>query len=54
LFPEGGGQPADTGLIDGVKVYDVQRQKLAHVHYTKEPVTVGKQVKVELDWDRRW
>lgn len=54
LFPEGGGQPFDTGSIDNVKVYNVQRQRLAHVHYTKEPVPVGKTVTVKLDWDRRW
>ncbi|KAL7323600.1 hypothetical protein PS15p_210227 [Mucor circinelloides] len=53
LFPEGGGQPCDTGYIDNVKVYNVQRQKLAHVHYTKEPVSVGP-VSLRLDWDRRW
>ncbi|KAG2203251.1 hypothetical protein INT46_009165 [Mucor plumbeus] len=53
LFPEGGGQPCDTGYIDNVKVYNVQRQKLAHVHYTKEPVSVGL-VSLRLDWSRRW
>ncbi|ORZ19019.1 Threonyl/alanyl tRNA synthetase [Absidia repens] len=54
LFPEGGGQPADTGYInDTIKVYNVQRQKLEHIHYTKEPVDVG-QVKLTLDWDRRF
>ncbi|KAG2199084.1 hypothetical protein INT47_005088 [Mucor saturninus] len=54
LFPEGGGQPADTGFIDNVQVYDVQRQKLAHVHYTKQPVPVGKEVQLTVDWKRRW
>lgn len=53
LFPEGGGQPCDTGYIDNVKVYNVLREKLAHVHYTKEPVPVGP-VDVKLDWERRW
>ncbi|KAI7906143.1 Threonyl/alanyl tRNA synthetase [Cokeromyces recurvatus] len=54
LFPEGGGQPSDTGYIDNVKVHNVQRQKLAHVHYTKEPITQGADVEVKLDWERRW
>lgn len=27
LFPEGGGQAADTGLIDGIRVYDVQEKE---------------------------
>lgn len=54
LFPEGGGQPADTGFIDDIQVYDVQRQKIAHVHYTKKPVQVGKEVTLTVDWKRRW
>lgn len=54
LFPEGGGQPFDTGYIDDIRVYNVQRQKLQHVHFTKEPVPVGKSVMVKLDWERRW
>ncbi|KAI8148244.1 Threonyl/alanyl tRNA synthetase [Fennellomyces sp. T-0311] len=54
LFPEGGGQPFDTGFIDNVQVYNVQRKKLEHIHYTKSPVPVGKQVTVKLDWERRW
>ncbi|KAF7726491.1 hypothetical protein EC973_008726 [Apophysomyces ossiformis] len=54
LFPEGGGQPSDTGFIDNVEVYDVQRRQLEHVHFTKEPVQVNKDVHVKLDWDRRW
>ncbi|KAI9494260.1 Threonyl/alanyl tRNA synthetase [Zychaea mexicana] len=54
LFPEGGGQPFDTGFIDDIQVYNVQRKKLEHIHYTKQPVPVGKQVLVKLDWERRW
>ncbi|KAI7872804.1 Threonyl/alanyl tRNA synthetase [Spinellus fusiger] len=54
IFPEGGGQPSDTGKIDSVQVYKVERKKLAHVHYTKEPVPAQQQVKVTVDWERRW
>ncbi|EIE91316.1 hypothetical protein G6F46_003539 [Rhizopus delemar] len=54
LFPEGGGQPCDTGLIDNVQVFLVERKGLSHVHYTKEPIEVGKTVHVQIDWDRRW
>lgn len=53
MFPEGGGQPCDRGFIDQVAVVDVQRQKLAHVHYTTLPVVVGR-VDVKVDWPRRW
>ncbi|ORZ00512.1 Threonyl/alanyl tRNA synthetase [Syncephalastrum racemosum] len=54
LFPEGGGQPFDTGRINEVQVYNVQREKLAHVHFTKAPVPVNQPVVVTLDWERRW
>lgn len=54
LFPDGGGQPFDTGFIDDIPVHNVQRQGIEHVHYTKAPVAVGKQVTVKVDWDRRW
>ncbi|KAG2219534.1 hypothetical protein INT45_003099 [Circinella minor] len=54
LFPEGGGQPYDTGFIDDIQVYNVQRKKLEHIHYTKQPVPVGQQVFVKLDWERRF
>ncbi|CEG78002.1 hypothetical protein RMATCC62417_12671 [Rhizopus microsporus] len=54
LFPEGGGQPSDTGFIDSVQVFQVERRGLAHVHLTKAPVEVGKTVHVKVDWDLRW
>ncbi|KAI8371688.1 Threonyl/alanyl tRNA synthetase [Radiomyces spectabilis] len=54
LFPEGGGQPSDTGFIDDVPVVDVQRRQLQHVHFTKQPIQVSKEVTVKLDWQRRW
>ncbi|OBZ89285.1 Alanyl-tRNA editing protein Aarsd1 [Choanephora cucurbitarum] len=53
LFPEGGGQPYDTGYINDVRVHDVQRHVLSHIHYTKEPISVGP-VELKLDWQRRW
>ena len=34
FFPEGGGQPADTGVLGGVHVLDVQLLPDAIVHYT--------------------
>ncbi|KAI7875851.1 ThrRS/AlaRS common domain-containing protein [Lichtheimia hyalospora FSU 10163] len=54
LFPEGGGQPFDTGFIDDIPVHNVQRQGIEHVHYTKAPVAAGNQVTVKVNWDRRW
>lgn len=52
LYPEGGGQPADRGVIDGVEVVDVQRVDGVVRHFTAAPVTAST-VTVELDWARR-
>ncbi|CAO3635341.1 unnamed protein product [Cunninghamella echinulata] len=55
LFPEGGGQPSDEGYFnDTIKVYKVERKLLEHIHYTKEPIQVNSEVKITLDWERRW
>lgn len=53
LYPEGGGQPADHGLIAGVPVRDVQRQGDRVWHTTDAAVPFGP-VRVEVDWTRRW
>lgn len=41
FYPEGGGQPADHGTLNGVAVFDVQLEGGTEVHYTKEPVTAS-------------
>ena len=46
FYPEGGGQPADTGLLGNVRVTDV--------HYTDGPLPVGEMVRGVIDWDRRF
>jgi len=65
LFPEGGGQPSDTGalvaLVDGqdgdaqprVTVRQVVRRNLDAVHYVDQPLEVGTKVRVEVDMARR-
>lgn len=57
LFPEGGGQPHDTGIIavgaQKIPVSQVIRDKLAAVHVTAAPIEVGATVEVEVDWERR-
>lgn len=64
LFPEGGGQVADRGLliVEGgendeaktlVNVLDVQRKNLRAVHIVDKSITAGTNVKIELDWKRR-
>lgn len=58
LFPEGGGQPSDTGsfvLPDKtvIKVNQVLRDKLIAKHITNDPIEPGTQVTVNVDWDKR-
>lgn len=58
LFPEGGGQPHDTGslvLADDTKVdvKQVLRQELTAVHVLPTPVQPGSKVTLNVDWDRR-
>lgn len=53
FFPEGGGQPADTGELGGVRVYDVHEKDGEIFHYTDGPLTVGAQVTGALDLEQR-
>ncbi len=59
FYPEGGGQPADTGylIFDGnkVKVVDVQKIGKVIVHKVKDAFPKeGSVVKGIIDWDRRY
>ena len=53
LYPEGGGQPADHGWINGVAVRQVVKDGDLIRHLLDEPVPCGPAV-VELDWHRRF
>lgn len=54
FFPEGGGQPADKGEINGIKVLDVQENKGIILHKTEAPITVGEKVEGHIDWALRF
>ena len=60
FFPEGGGQPADTGCLvfrhDKVDVVDVQKVGRIVVHKLKKPCAIkeGSMIKGLIDWDRRY
>ena len=54
LFPTAGGQPHDTGTIGGVPVRDVREEGDSLVLITEDPVPAGKDVRVTLDWSRRF
>lgn len=53
FYPEGGGQPADTGEIGPAKVLDVQFVEGEIRHYTD--IQLPKDgFSARLDWERRW
>lgn len=54
FYPEGGGQPYDTGILGGVKVLEVHEKDGHVVHETEAPLTVGETVTGEIDWQRRY
>ena len=61
FFPEGGGQYADTGTLDGTAVCDVQERNGRIFHILKEGsgdaperFAPGRQVRGRIDWDERF
>ncbi len=53
LYPEGGGQPADRGTLNGVPVLDVQMRQGEIRHALAAPVPPGPAA-LRLDWRRRF
>ncbi len=54
FFPEGGGQKADTGVIDGIRVLDVQRINGEVIHYTASALAEGNSVLGKIDFETRF
>lgn len=57
FFPEGGGQPADTGILNGISVRDVQESGEEIRHYItrlEASLQTGDSVEGEINWDRRF
>ena len=54
FFPEGGGQSADAGKLNGIPVTDVQIVEGDIWHYTAAPLSIGERVEGVLDWDTRF
>ncbi|XP_029977703.1 alanyl-tRNA editing protein Aarsd1 [Sphaeramia orbicularis] len=54
LFPEGGGQPDDHGLIGDIPVLRVTRLGPEAVHFVCSSLQEGQQVHVKVDWERRF
>ena len=53
FYPEGGGQPADQGLLGGVHVLDAHEKEGVIRHLTDGPLTVGETVEGQVDAVRR-
>lgn len=54
FFPEGGGQSADRGVINGVCVLDVQEKNDCIYHTLEAPLEVGTTVQGTIDWEERF
>jgi len=54
FFPEGGGQAADEGTLNGMAVCDVKQKGEAVVHTMRSPLPVGGTVKGEVDFALRF
>jgi misacylated tRNA(Ala) deacylase len=58
FYPTGGGQPHDTGTLDGLPVVDVRKGQGDENHLVWHrvegtPPSVGDDVECSIDWDRR-
>ena len=54
FFPEEGGQYADTGYIENVRVLDAKERDGIIYHITREPVTVGATLECGIDFAERY
>ncbi|MBR3870754.1 MAG: hypothetical protein IKJ17_04560 [Clostridia bacterium] len=54
FFPEGGGQAADKGTIDGILVLDVQVNDGVVIHTVESVCPIGKKVTGKIDWQTRF
>lgn len=54
FFPEGGGQSADEGTLNGVRVLDVQEEAGVIYHRTEQSLEIGITVHGILDYEKRF
>jgi len=56
FYPASGGQPHDTGALNGVRVIDVvvRESDGAVLHLLERPLAAGEQVQGQIDWARRF
>lgn len=54
FYPEGGGQPADIGYIDKVKVIHVEEKEGKIYHEVEKKIEVGKDVSCKINFEERF
>ena len=54
FYPEGGGQPYDTGVLGEANVLEVHEKGGVITHLCDKPFEVGKSVSGKIDWARRF
>ena len=54
FYPEGGGQAADTGTLNGIRVLHTREVGETVVHLCEAPLEVGAQVEGAIDYDARF
>ena len=54
FYPEGGGQPGDTGFLSGVRVTDTHERGGEIVHFCEQPLSEGQSVEGRIDYTRRF
>ncbi|MCD7867771.1 MAG: alanyl-tRNA editing protein [Clostridiales bacterium] len=54
FYPEGGGQPGDTGFLNETQVTDTHEKNGELLHFTLSPLSPGTPVSGKIDWARRF
>ena len=54
FYPEGGGQPCDTGTLGDSRVLSVREEGEQVIHLCDKPLPVGDTVNGQIDWARRF
>lgn len=54
FYPEGGGQPADHGTLNGIAVTDAHEKDGVVIHTVEKAVEIGENVTGSIDWARRF
>ena len=54
FYPEGGGQPGDTGYLGSVRVLDTHSYGDEVIHITDGPIQPGEKIEGKIDWEPRF